>query len=251
MIDVLIGFGEVGSALHVVLSERHPFAIVDPARACSPSLGEAPQSDWMHVAIPYSESFISTVVEYVRKFNPSHLVLHSTVPIGTTRKIEREADYIPTFYSPVRGRHPNLSAALRRFPKYFASSISGQMDDEFVIYFANAGIQTRKAPSFEVLEYAKLMETTTFGIILTAWMEMETQVSKMHGDKQTNLSMLKNFLFEKRKVYDGDIGIFPVLDLVRGPIGGHCISSNYELLKDSMTPELYAWLMTSNSLRKE
>src|SRR3990172_3594103 len=191
--DVLVGFGEVGSAIHEVLSERRSFYIVDPAKGFKPELGED-TGDWGHGAIPHSQSFISTIVEYVTWFNPKHLIIHSTVPVGTTRKIEREADYIPTYYSPVRGRHPNLSAALRRFPKYFASSISGQMDDEFVIYFANAGIQTRKAPSFEVLEYAKLMETTTFGIILTAWMEMEQQVSKMHGDKHANLSMLKNFL---------------------------------------------------------
>ena len=248
--DILIGLGEVGSALYEVLSERRAFSIVDPAKGFEPELGEAPQSDWCHVAIPYSESFISTIVEYVRKFNPNHLVLHSTVPIGTTRKIEREADYIPTYFSPIRGRHPSLARYIRSFPKWYASSISGGMDNEFVAYFAAAGIQTRKAPSYEFLEWAKLWETTSFGYALVMWQEIERQVMKIPGDKNTNLSALKNWLHEKKRVYDGDLGYVPIYDSVPGPIGGHCITQNWDLLAPMMDPDLYNWLIKSNEMRK-
>ena len=249
MTDLLIGFGEVGASLYEVLSERRSFYIVDPAKGYEPELGED-MVDWAHVAIPYSESFISTIVEYVRRFNPNHLVIHSTVPIGTTRKIEREADYIPTYFSPIRGRHPNLARYIREFSKWFASSIAGQMDNDFVTYFAAAGIQTRKAPSYEFLEWAKLWETTSYGYNLVMWQEIERQVTKIPGDKNANLSALKNWLHEKKQVYDGDLGYVPIYDLVPGPIGGHCILPNVELLKERMTPELYAWLTTSNEMRK-
>ena len=249
MSDLLIGFGEVGAALYEVLSERRSFYIVDPAKGYEPELGEAPQSDWMHVTIPYSESFISTIVEYVMKFNPNHLVLHSTVPIGTTRKIEREADYIPTYYSPIRGRHPNLARYIREFPKWYASSISGGMDNEFVTYFAAAGIQTRKAPSYEFLEYAKLAETLTYGYNLVMWQEIERQIRKLPGDKQTNLSSLKNWLHEKKRVYDGDLGVVPIYDLVPGSIGGHCVVQNWDLLGEYIHPSLLEWLKTSNAMR--
>ena len=247
--DIIIGGGEVGTALAEVLGERRPIGIHDPPRGSiqEPTNDEC---DWLHISFPYSESFISTVVEYVRKFNPNHLVIHSTVPIGTTRKIEREADYIPTYYSPIRGRHPNLARYIREFPKWYASSIPGGMDNDFVTYFAAASIQTRKAPSYEALEWYKLLETFTYGYNLVMWQEIERQASKLQGDKQANLSALKNWLHEKKRVYDGDLGYVPIYDLVPGPIGGHCILPNVELLKEQMTPELYAWLTVSNEMRK-
>ena len=125
------------------------------------------------------------------------------------------------------------------------------MDNDFVAYFAAAGIQTRKAPSFEVLEWMKLVETFTYSYNLVMWQELERQVAKLPGDKNVNLTAAKNWLHEKKRVYDGDLGYVPIYDLVPGGIGGHCCVENWDLLKEQMTPELYAWLTTSNEMRKK
>ncbi len=248
MSDILIGFGEVGSALHEVLSERRDFAIADPAKGFNPEPFEA---DWCHICIPYTDTFVSTMVEYVRKFEPQNVVLHSTLPIGTTRQVEKALDYAAdVYYSPIRGRHPRLARYIRDFPKWYACSIQGELDERFRTYFAAAGIQTRKAPNFEALEWYKLLETFTYGYNLVMWQEIERQAKKIPGHKDTNLSELKSWLHEKRKVYDGDLGAVPIYDLVPGPIGGHCILSNIELLKEQMSPELYLWLWASNEMRK-
>ena len=88
-------------------------------------------------------------------------------------------------------------------------------------------------------------------MILSMWQEIEREIGKLSGDKHANLTAMKQFLFEKRKVYDGDLGLTPVLDLVPGQIGGHCITQNWNLLEEQMTPELYAWLTASNEMRKK
>ena len=249
--DIVIGMGEVGSALAEVLGERRDIATHDPNRDIHAPT-DAPY-DWMHIAFPYSDNFKTFVTSYADTFNPVCVVIHSTVPIGTMRAICKEsfeAEHRTYYYSPVRGRHPHLARALRDFPKWYASAIPGQADIDIETYFARAGMQTRKAPSFETLEWLKLAETFTYGYNLVMWQEIERQASNLPGNKTTNLTAMKNWLFEKRRAYDGDLGMVPIYDLMPGPIGGHCIVSNWDLFREWMTPELYAWLTKSNEMRK-
>ena len=249
MTDLLIGHGEVGSALHEVLGERRELIVIDRAKGFDPP--ESFEPDWLHIAIPYTDSFMDTVIAYVSAFYPNKVVIHSTVPIGTTRLVHRKMLELDVYYSPVRGRHPRLARYIREFPKWYASAALGNMDRRFSEYFALAGVQTRKAPSFEFLEWAKLWETTSYGYNLVMWQEIERQVKDIPGDIQRNLSALKSWFHEKKKVYDGDLGYVPIYDLVPGPIGGHCILPNIEFLKERLTPELYAWLIASNASRTE
>src|SRR5438132_10337165 len=99
--------GEVGSALFQVLGERRRIDPHDPVKKqwASPQN----ETDWLHIAYPYSDSFISTTVEYVKQFEPNTLAIHATVPIGTTRKIEKDLDYAAdVVFTPIRRRHPRL-----------------------------------------------------------------------------------------------------------------------------------------------
>src|SRR5207247_120685 len=132
-VDVMIGFGEVGRGLYAVLGERRAFAIYDPQKGFN---ADDFKAEWMHVAIPYGDEFVSTIVEYTERYEPENVVLHSTVPVQTTRQVEKALDYAAdVFFSPVRGKHPDLAGALRRFPKYYASSIMGELDARFESYF--------------------------------------------------------------------------------------------------------------------
>ena len=251
MSDLLIGFGEVGQALHQVLGERREFYIVDPAKGYQPEAGDSTEVQWAHVAIPYTDAFRPVVIEMIRKWKPEVTVLHSTLPVGTTRQLDKDQDYQTRLvYSPVRGRHPNLARYLRDFPKWYSTDYSGEMDERVTAYFAAAGIQTRKAPSYEWLEWAKLVETFTYGYNLVLWQELERQVTKIPGNKHANLTALKNWLHEKKRMYDGDLGYVPIYDLVPGPIGGHCVTSNWDLLEPMMDPDLYKFLVKSNEMRK-
>src|SRR3990167_2160208 len=206
--DLIIGMGEVGSALAEILGERRDIATHDPNRDIHAPI-DAPY-DWMHIAFPYSDDFKTFVASYADTFNPVCVVIHSTVPIGTMRAICKEsfeAEHRTYYYSPVRGRHPHLTRALRDFPKWYASAIPGQAD-------------------------------------------IENEMKSLSGNRAANMTAMKNWLFEKRRVYDGDIGLCPVLDLAPGPLGGHCLRNNILLGKAHLHPSLYDWLISVDDMRK-
>src|SRR3990167_5126281 len=253
--DLLVGFGEVGQALHSVLAERRKFVICDPPKKLNP---QTFQTDWLHVCIPYTNSFVDDVLDYREKFFPRFIVIHSTVPVGTTRTIcekmgphgNGEFGSFYVYYSPIRGIHPNLARFIREFPKWYASEWVGNADLAFSGYFAQAGIQVRRAPSTDMLELMKLWETLEYGYRIVLWQEIERQIRKnMPGSFDENLTAMKSWLFEKRRVYDGDRGLVPIM--YGGPIGGHCVEANWDLLSPIMDSKLYEWLVHSNTLRKE
>ena len=258
MVDILIGHGEVGSALYGVLSERRRIAIHDPAKGYDAPLPGENTIEWMHVAIPYTNSFIEDVLVYRNRFFPRFIVIHSTVPVGTTRKLceqmgphgNGEFGSLYVYYSPIRGLHPHLARYIREFTIYYATEWIGNADLAFSGYFAQAGIQVRRAPSTDILELMKLWETCEYGARIVLWQEIERQLLRLDKNNfEDSLTAMKTWLFEKRKVYDGDRGLAPIM--YGGIIGGHCVTQNWNLLKPQMTDEFYKWLVTSNELRKK
>jgi len=246
--DLIVGYGEVGRALAEVLRERYSVEVHDPPKGVE-FYAPIEEYEWMHVCIPYTDSFVETVVSYAETFKPVHVVIHSTVAVGTTRKlIIKLFGRANVTYSPVRGIHPDIARYIREFPKWFATTDDV---DAVLWYFQSCGINMRMAPSIEALEWMKLFETTEYGYRIALWQEIERQAEmpQVRGVATKNevLSAMKEWLFEKRKVYDGDRGLVPIM--FGGSIGGHCVKENWDLLKPLMTPELYTWLTTSQRLR--
>jgi len=250
LIDIIIGQGEVGKALGEVLGERRKIKFVDPPQGLHWTEAQMIVDggcDWMHVAFPHSDPFKDDVCAYWLDFRPKHIVIHSTVPVGTTRAIsKRFAVPVGITYSPIRGIHPHLARYIREFPKWLATN----EDAETVCdYFQASGMQTRIAPSFETLEWMKLIETTEYYARIALWQEIERQYVALDLPDGA-LTALKSFLFEKRKVYDGDRGLAPIMN--GGVIRGHCLCPNLELLRKSVktSPQFYRWLKESNEMRK-
>ena len=244
MTDLVIGYGEVGHALEEILNERYETKIHDPPKE---RLAPEGKYAWLHICIPYTESFVKTVDFYMKQFSPEHTVIHSTVPVGTTRALS----YLyHVTYSPIRGEHPELVRYLRKFPKWIATT-----DDtnEVLSHFQACGISMRLAPSIEALEWFKLLETFEYAYRIVLWQEIERQVNRrdIRGGATKNevLSALQEWFFEKRAVYDGERGLVPIM--FGGVIKGHCLMPNVELLKPLMTKELYEWVMKSNRVRTE
>jgi len=254
--DLILGYGEVGKALGEVLGERREILIHDPktGHIVQPVEGEE-EIDWMHVCFPHSQSFKGDVCAYRSEFRPKHVVIHSTVPVGTTLQVLKQFETFQGLtYSPIRGIHPHLTRYLREFPKWFATY---EDYGEVERYFTSCGMQVRGAPSTEMLEFMKLWETTEYGYRIAMWQEIERQMEKIRkewglvGSWDENLTAIKSWLFEKRKVYDGDRGLAPIM--YGGVIGGHCVVQNWNLMRESgfMSPQLYRWLAESNQMRKE
>ena len=92
---LIVGLGEVGSALATVIERRLPVLRHDlePQQYSGPI-------EVMHICIPFQSraQFESAVVAYMERFQPNLTVINSTVQPGTTRTITHRTG-MPVAYS--------------------------------------------------------------------------------------------------------------------------------------------------------
>ena len=114
----VVGAGQVGSALWKVLAPVFDVVPLDPAQGYTL---DRPYLDHLHFCVPYDEEFRTTVAFWVKQTEPQAVILHSTVPPGTTRIVSGDLTTMKLdpylAYSPVLGYHPHLYDHLRSFLK--------------------------------------------------------------------------------------------------------------------------------------
>lgn len=209
---LVVGAGEVGQAVHANLSLVRDCAIRDVK-----SIG-AVQATTLDVCFPWSETFVADVQGYVAEHLPTHVVVHSTVPVGT-------CDPYGWTSSPVRGRHPRLREALRTFPKF----VCGRDSDETRIPWDEL-VETVASPRARDAEAMKLWELTQFGIQVL----VEKEIHRYCEENDVDFGLayrLAAVTYNEGYTDMGDYGVVrPVLEHVPGPIGGHCVAQNSGLL---------------------
>lgn len=151
---VMGGCGKVGSAIVNILSDAGNN--VDILDIDGDFVPKTETCHFLHVTIPFSKTFISSVKRVARKYNPDHIVIHSTVPVGTTRKIG-----INACHSPVRGQHNNLEDSIRKFTKYVAS-VSVSTGDAVEEHLKKAGLKIQQWQKPEETELMKLLCLSRF-----------------------------------------------------------------------------------------
>lgn len=212
--DLIVGFGEIGKSLYKILRKKYTVNILD----IEPEAIVTHDVNVMHVCFPYTASFVKEIKRYRKMYKPAYIVIHSTVPIGTSKKLE-------CFYSPVRGVHPHLEKSLQIFIKYLAPN-----NKYLVNYFKNAGIKIKSSADTNSLEAMKLYCTTVYGMNIIIEKEI-WNFCKTNGldfnTVYTDCNLTYNDGYKK-------LG-FPqfskyVLKHVDGKIGGHCIIPNCKLL---------------------
>src|SRR5260370_5145742 len=97
-VSVVIGLGEVGRPLLTVLERVRRVEGVDlPARDVAGPV------DLLHVCYPAEiADFVGITAGYVTRHRPPIVVIHSTVPVGSTRAVPAGGP-VPLVRSPVRG----------------------------------------------------------------------------------------------------------------------------------------------------
>jgi len=186
--------------------------------------------DVLNICIPYTEEFISIVKEEIKKANPALTIIHTTVPIGTTSKLDTEllSEYC-IVHSPVRGNHPDLTKSLQTFAKYIGSN-NPKATTLAVTHLAGLGINVTSCNSFEKTEAAKLLCTTYYGLCI-AW---HNEIKKVCDQFDINVEFIKNWNRSYNKGYE-TLGhpefTRPILNPpIEEKIGGHCVIPNAELL---------------------
>lgn len=218
---LVIGNGEVGKALIAVLSKAH-------APVFSKDLHDLKLEDvaWLHICYPYSREFIKTTQNYIKQYKPLYTIIHSTVPIGTTRKVGKNV-----WHSPIRGVHPNIVQGIMTFKKY----LGGEFNSEVMDYFKKAGIEVIYASKPENTELAKILDTTYYGWNICFCKEVE----KMCKKYDTDFSMVYHAFNTTYNEGYAKLGmpnvVRPILFPNPGKIGGHCVIPNCKLLKEKVT----------------
>lgn len=215
--NLVIGYGQIGQAVGRVIGEhwsidgKKPYKIPDEP------------IDVMHICFPYSEGFLKYVDGYRTKFRPRHIVIWSTVPIGTTKKLKRAV------HSPVEGKHPELSDSLRQGERWIGCN--SKADEEFFVeYFSGLGLHTRTTNNSDHTEALKLLSTSEYGINLV-FANYKGQVADVIG---MDHEVLKEWNRSYNRLYK-NLGLDDkfqkfVLDSPNFKIGGHCIVPNAEIL---------------------
>jgi UDP-N-acetyl-D-mannosaminuronate dehydrogenase len=232
---LVIGIGEVGSALADVLEQQ-----MGPVLR----LDLAPQEvsrriAVMHVCIPFHspDSFQRTVADYIGRFQPALTILNSTVLPGTTRALLR-ATGAAVAYSPVRGKHAKMTADLKHYRK-FVAALDVETARAAERHFRDAGMTTQRVSRPETLELAKLAETSYFGVLIGFAQELNRYANRVDADYSEAAEFFEEVEFLPRHRY------FP------GFIGGHCVVPNLKLLLRLAPSALFEAVLTSNEQRAD
>lgn len=225
MTNLVIGMGEVGSAVAGVLSEEYIVVTHDKNHE-----DIIDKIDVIHICFGYSEDFIDEVQSYIERFNPKLVIIYSTVPIGTTRKFGPQV-----VHSPIEGKHPKLRRSTKLFKRYIGYTNLDAAIMAYKLWSSITEVELVDNPNHT--EFLKLASTSKYGINIV-WAKYMKDVSDEIG---MDYELVKDWDVAYNKLYTSmhlpEYRKF-ILDAEDGPIGGHCVVPNAELLNEQFPNQM-------------
>lgn len=226
--SLIIGAGEAGKSLYKVLEATYKKDIAIRDKQSDYGIIEDSLC-FLNICYPYSDSFVEDTKAYIKQYNPTVTIIHSTVPVGTTRKCGKYC-----VHSPIHGKHPHLDKGIKTFTKY----VGGENVDRVYLtrrYLEMAGISTKIVSSPEASELSKILCTTYYGWNIVFCKEVADICKQLNVPFE---EVYTNWNKEYNKGYT-ELGmeqfVRPVLKPINGKLGGHCIVNNCDLLDSSVT----------------
>jgi UDP-N-acetyl-D-mannosaminuronate dehydrogenase len=218
----IIGNGEIGSSLVRVYQAKGITPMIKDLDL--DTINDSVRI--LNICLPYSDKFIEITNQYISKYQPELTIVHSTVPVGTTKEIKGLC-----VHSPVRGVHPNLKEGIETFTKFIGyndlKSLEIARD-----HYAELKIETVEVESTDSSELAKLTSTTYYGLCI-AW---HGEMKKMCEKYNVNFDVINQWTESYNSGYDilnMQHVIRPNLFPPKDGIGGHCVIPNTEILNES------------------
>jgi len=246
-----LGLGEIGTALFSVLKDEegsfHVYGLdleKSKMQALNQEEAKLPaRIDTMHVCLPCKEpdAFVDIVCGYAERFNPNLVIINSTVPPGTTMKVQQRCRCLVA-HSPVRGVHKNpehMKWEIRRWRKYVGGANS-KATEAARKHFEKAHLRVKALNSCNETELAKLFETTYRAWMIACFQEMHRITRNIGAD----FDDVVDFLEDTHRIRLDRPLMYP------GFIGGHCLMPNIELLMQSYDSEFLRLVIKSNEKRK-
>jgi len=227
MKTLIIGEGEIGKSLFKILFEEYCCCSYDVKYndlEYYKYIQTLPYTfEIMHICFPYSKTFINDVKEYQKTFNPKYTVIHSTVPVGTSRKLN-------AVHSPCIGIHPHLATSMKTFTKYLSGKYAGAVAD----YFRRAGMKVAITDKQETTELAKILCTTYYGMCIEYTKDVKRLCDKYNVPFEFWTIWTDNYNQGYQKLGYSEY-TRPNLVPNMKKIGGHCVVNNTELLETTFT----------------
>lgn len=220
---VIIGNGEVGSALNEVLSPAYQVYLKD---LDDKDIPEKPLT--LHICLNYAtlgrDKWFEISRGYIKHFKPRLIDVCSTVPPGTTKELRGDA-----CHSTTRGLHPNLAEGLKSIAKHIGGPAAPHLDR----FYRGAGIKCvthRKAVTTEVAHLAHLVD---YGIqIMSA--DLRNRICR-----QFNVDYLEA-VTRYTETHNAGFSAMDMPSKLRmnltppgGRIGGHCVTAAAGLIRET------------------
>lgn len=222
MSEIVIGYGQIGKAVQEIIGDP---AIVDEGLPVTYGT-----FDIMHICFPYSENFIVEVKRYIKEYKPAHIIIYSTVPIGTTKKIAGAV------HSPIEGKHPKLAESIRLTPRWIGANSISEGNFWFE-YFDRLELGINLLRDSDYTEALKLLSTAEYGINIVFADYKKKIADKLGMDYSLMIDWNENY----NRLYR-DLGLEQfqkfILEPPEGPVGGHCIVPNSELLDEQFPHDM-------------
>ena len=229
MKHLIIGFGDAGRGLYEILKEKEVVAIDKDSDLRG-------KFDVLHICFPYSAQFIDYVVDYIAKYKPELVIIHSTVPPRTTENIP----FAKVVHSPVRGRYPSMTRDMKTYIKYFG----GKYAQEAAKIFEEVGIKTKCFESSLTTELGKLLCNIRWGLNI-AFAQEQKRMCDYYGVKYEDVvnEFEKTRNMGLKEISRENVQM-PIL--FPGYIGGHCVMPNVNILMQEYPSIFLKVILESN-----
>ena len=217
----ILGYGEVGKAIAQFYK--------------NPKIKDLKRDDGLrgvevlNICLPWSKKFIEVSVRAIKEAKPKLVIIHSTVPVGTTRKISSRFPKTSIAHSPIRGVHPHLFKGIKTFVKYIGAE-NRKSGLEARKHLRKLGIKTKLYMPSATTEALKLWDTTQYACMVI----LSKGIKKWCDEKGLDYDAV---YLEPNKTYNkgyfklGRLEVVrPYLKYMPGKIGGHCLIPNCEML---------------------
>ena len=222
----IIGYGEIGSSIAKVYQSFDGFeiSVVDPFQDFNDNIEGV---DILNICIPFIDNFVEVVQDYIAKANPEYTIIHSTVAPGTTKLVGGKV-----CHSPMRGLHPNLDVGMKTFLKYIGPE-DFEAAELYKQHLLTLGIKSHICKDSKTTEYAKLLDTTYYGVCIAFHADVAQVCEKEDIDFEEVMTLYNQTYNEGYSKLNKNNVVRPVLYSTK-KIGGHCVVPNAKILKDYM-----------------
>ena len=215
--DVVAGLGEIGGPILRLVS-KSKIAVgfdINSKLVNKKKLEKYSQLEttFLHICIPYNDKFIKNVISLKNRFSPKGIVIHSTIALYTTHKLQKQIS-VPIIYSATRGVHKRMISDLKRYTKFYSIEENAPnrkwADSSYSRLMKTCHVKTKKMSKPITLELAKIVVDTSYYGWLINYAQLSNMIAiknKVNYDEMWSFAdEIHKFLGNRPKMFPGFIG---------------------------------------------